>query len=99
MVKVCECCGQPLQDVREGIRLTPLKARIFDLIKARPGISRKQLCELIYHSVSEASMFTIGSHVKQIREKFDMTTTTIRATPHNGYRIIKQRLGQGLEKR
>lgn len=90
--RICECCGQSLQDVRGGVKLTPLKARIYDLIKGRPGITRKELCELIYGTVSEGRMFTIGSHVKQIRDKFVATDITVRAAPYYGYRIAKRRV-------
>ncbi len=91
-MRVCECCGQPLQDVRNGVRLTPLKARIFDLIKARPGINRKELCELIYGQVSFSGALTIGAHVSQIRDKFEATDTVVRAIAHNGYRVMKRRV-------
>ena len=38
----CQRCGQRLPEIRLGVRLTPLKARIFDLIRrAGPdGIGR-----------------------------------------------------------
>ena len=92
MKRICECCGQPLVDVREGVRLSPLKARIFDLIKARPGITKKELCDAIYDTVSEARLFTTGAHIAQIRDKFEATDITIRAVQYHGYRIGKRKV-------
>jgi DNA-binding response OmpR family regulator len=76
-----------------GIRLSPLKARIFDLIKDRPGISKKELCEIVYGTVSEARILTIGAHVAQLRDKFEATDLTIRAVQYSGYSITG---GRGL---
>ena len=97
--RVCECCGQTLQDVREGVRLTPLKAKIFDIIKRQPGVTRKELCYEIYETVSDARVLTIAAHVNQIRDKFESTETLIFGKRHYGYRIEKRRLGRGLGKR
>ena len=33
MTKLCPHCRQPLPEWREGVRLSPLKAHIFDVIK------------------------------------------------------------------
>jgi hypothetical protein len=37
-LKSCPHCGQPLPITRLGVRLTPLKARLFDVI-ARSGLA------------------------------------------------------------
>ena len=97
MKRICECCGQPLQDVRGGVKLTPMKARIFDLIKARPGITKKELCMAVYDTVSEARILTIGAHVQQLREKFEATNLTIKAVQYSGYRITRAVGGHALE--
>lgn len=70
-----------------GVKLSPLKARIFDLIKDRPGISKKELCEIVYGAVSEARILTIGAHVAQLRDKFEATDLDIRAVQYSGYSI------------
>ena len=98
MVSYCQACGhpmqaggQPLRDLREGIWLTPMKTRIFDLIKARPGISRKDLAWLLYESVNEARLLTVGSHVKQLRDKYLATDLYIHGTASHGYRIRRRK--------
>jgi DNA-binding response OmpR family regulator len=94
-MKTCECCGQPLADVRAGVRLSPLKTRIFDLIKARPGITKKELCDIVYDTVSQSRLYTIGSHIAQIRDKLESTDVTIYSLPYHGYSVG----GQGVQAR
>jgi hypothetical protein len=79
-----------LQDVRYGVRLTPLKARIFDLIESRPGITRREICDIVYDSVTEAAVYTVGSHVKQIRDKFLATDIVVRGVPNSGGYWVKK---------
>lgn len=92
MVDTCKCCGQALQYVRAGVRLTSLKARVFDLIASRPGISRKELCYQIYDAITEARMYTVGSHIQQIKDKLAHTDTTIKGVKHYGYKIVKRKI-------
>ena len=33
MTKLCSHCHQPLPELRAGVRLSPLKAHIFDVVK------------------------------------------------------------------
>jgi hypothetical protein len=68
MARNCPCCGQALPEVRLGARLTPLKARIFDII-ARAGAGGVQADDL------QALVFSKGqglgglkAHVWQINE-------------------------------
>ena len=82
---VCQCCGQSIENVREGVRLTPLKARIFDLIKARPGITQEELCWIVYGVNAQAGQ--IGGHVHQIRNLLKGTGVIVQGVPHNGYSV------------
>ena len=95
MVEVCDHCGQPIADVRHGVKLTPLKARIFDLIKARPGINRKELAYAVYSTVTEAHCYTVGAHVQQINDKMLLSDVKIRAAPYYGYRLYKRKSRDG----
>jgi DNA-binding response OmpR family regulator len=72
MAGFCKACGQPLPDIRAGVRLTPLKARIFDAIKrAGPdGISADDLFALVYSARERrASRRTLKAHVWQINDQ------------------------------
>lgn len=65
MTKVCNCCGQALPERRLGVRLTPLKARIFDFVQrgGEEGIAREDLQELL-----DMNHAGLKSHVFQINE-------------------------------
>lgn len=89
-VEFCPHCQQPMAHVRAGVRLTPLKTRIFDLIKSRPGISRKEICWQVYDTVSEAKERTIAAHVVQIRDKFESTDLDIEGVSFEGYKFVKR---------
>lgn len=75
---VCKHCGQPLPTIRLGVRLTPLKARIFDLIRrAGPdGIAGEDLFALTL-AARRAQRSTLKAHVWQINDAIEGT----------GYRI------------
>lgn len=76
--RVCECCGQPMPETRLGVRLTPLKARIFDAIKRAgyDGIDRNDLFALVF-SNRPVKRSCLKSHVWQINDAIEDT----------GYRI------------
>jgi hypothetical protein len=80
-----------------GVQLTPLKARIFDAIRLNPGISRKELCQIIYSTVTAENILTIASHVQQIRDAFRDTTVTVRGKPWGGYVVVTRRANRFLE--
>lgn len=73
-----------------GIRLTPIKAKIFDLVKKQPGVSLKEICWALYESVEESSIRTTKAHLSQIRDKFETTDILIIGVPHMGYKLEKR---------
>src|SRR5262245_9687581 len=88
----CPCCGQSLPEIRLGVELPPLKARIFDLVQrgGRDGIATSDLFDLVYNSncpngkgIREAGRTpkSIGTHINQINE----------AIENSGYRIVGRR--------
>jgi hypothetical protein len=90
VVKFCEKCGTILSDTREGVKLTPIKARLYDLIKIHPGVTRAELADFIYPKVTPASTASIGSHVKQLRDLFkDHPKITVLGMSGHGYRVVK----------
>jgi hypothetical protein len=77
--RTCTCCGQPLPETRLGVRLTPLKARIFDLIErgGDDGIDRRDLFDIVFgdgdaHS-RKRSYRTLKAHLAQINELIEDT--------------------------
>lgn len=77
--------------MRHGVRLPPMKARIFDLIQARPGISGEDLCRLLYESVTPSSLVTTRVHVKQIREMLRGTGVAVLGHSYYGYHVTKEK--------
>ena len=65
----CDNCGQALPEIRLGVRLTPFKARLFDLVKGGGinGIHSDDLYSLLYPE-GGGSRHTLKSHVWQINE-------------------------------
>src|SRR5262249_34591206 len=64
---VCPRCHQSVDDIRLGVRLTPLKAALFDRIKAAGdiGISTTEIIQEVYRDRSLIKDTTIKSHVNQ----------------------------------
>jgi hypothetical protein len=88
----CPHCGKPLEVVyRLGVQLTPIKVRIFDVIRraGEGGVSAEVLSQLIFHHPDAKA--AIKSHVWQINERIEDTGWKIVPTnPRYGYRL-KQR--------
>ena len=87
----CPYCGGPLIDFRLGVRLSPLKARIFDLVQraGRDGISGVDLHELAYTGTARPGAATIKAHIHQINEVLD--GTGYRIVGRGTYRLVKGR--------
>ena len=67
--KKCRLCGQAQPEIRLGVRLTPFKARLFDLVQrgSVDGISSDDLFSLLYPD-GGGSRQTLKAHVWQINE-------------------------------
>jgi hypothetical protein len=65
----CPCCGQPMPEVRLGVKLTPLKARIFDIVKraGNDGILADELFKMVYEE-RKRSRHSLKAHVWQIND-------------------------------
>ena len=85
MVDLCPGCHRPLTNVRVGIPLTPLKARIFDAIsRAGPdGICGDAIIQELGLPVSQA---TLKAHVWQINDR--LAENGYRIAGRGGYRLL-----------
>ena len=90
--ELCPTCGQLVGQVRLGIKLPRMKARIFDLVQQRPGITNRELCTMMYASVDESSLVSTRAHINQLNIKLMGSGVQIEGTPGYGYRIVKERL-------
>jgi hypothetical protein len=76
----CPSCGQPISVDRAGVRLTPLKAAIFDQIRSAGAIgitSTEILGSELYRDRRRANHDTIKSHCWQINEQLADTPWVI----------------------
>jgi hypothetical protein len=73
-MQVCPHCQQPVPEYRLGVRLTPLKARIFDVIKRSGdhGISPDELFNIcLRERDTRPSKLSLKAHINQINEATD----------------------------
>jgi|SRR5262245_26255982 len=87
MVAICSKCHQTISTSRVGVRLTLLKARIFDKIKAAGdlGISSAELHYDIYRGYGrERASNMMRVHIGQINEVLLETSWRIVADPSSG---------------
>jgi hypothetical protein len=83
---VCPTCHQTVGAVRLGVRLTLLKARIVDRIKAAGDIgvsSEELLFDLWEHGAVAQS--TVKAHIWQINELLEETDWFIRSDCHRWF--------------
>lgn len=85
----CETCGRVLSShIQVGdVRLPPFKARIFQLVQGRPGISNADISGEIYGTVDNRTMGLVRVHVNQLRDMLLGTGVTVRGNQHYGYTI------------
>jgi hypothetical protein len=94
MRKLCSHCHQPLPEVRAGVRLSPLKAHIFDVIKRADsnGITIEEINGICFDGRTNG--VNIRNHVAQINDALAGTDVEIRGrTPGfaGQYHIVKRR--------
>jgi hypothetical protein len=75
----CPHCGQPLSEVRVGIRLPPLKAMIFDAIKAAgaDGITSHGVISSVYQTRKKPAIAAVKSHIWQMNDALEGTNFVI----------------------
>lgn len=74
MDKKCQHCGAPLREERLGVRMTPLKARLFDAVKRGCPSSSLREISACYRS-----------HVWQIKDMIAGAGWTIQCGKGNRY--------------
>ncbi len=91
MKQFCQCCGQPIANIRVGVRLTPLKADIFDAIKRRGPhwIKAAEIASQIGYSRNPS---IIQTHVWQINDVLVETDWHIQGKRgyDGGFRLVKR---------
>lgn len=89
-MRACPYCGQGLPEVRLGVRLTALKARIFDLVQrgGQNGITSDDLFEIALEGKTRETM---KAHIYQINELIQDEGYWIKGGSGPGcvYRLVK----------
>ena len=66
--EICSQCGQVIAP--KGLRLPPIKARIFEVVKRRPGITAQQLRDWVWADDTDGGPLTdtkcLHVHVAQL---------------------------------
>ena len=78
MTKLCSHCHQPLPELRAGVRLSPLKAHIFDVVKRADsnGITIEDINAICFDG--RASAVNVRNHIHQINDALAGTDFEIR---------------------
>lgn len=84
-MKRCPCCQRPMPEIRYGVVLSPLKARIFDYVLRHRGQSSYEIASAIFGNPDAALNFRV--HVCQINSLFAHTNVRIRGDSKYGYEI------------
>ena len=90
--RCCNYCGQTLPETRMGVRLTALKARIFDIVQRAgvDGISSSDLFDMVY-TEGDTSLETLKAHIWQINDVIRDEGYAIRGTDRY-YRLCKEEM-------
>lgn len=95
---ICPRCHQTIAHERLGVRLTPLKALIVDMIKlaGEIGISSRELhCDLYRGYFRHRDRQAVKAHIWQINDLLEETDFVIAATgrgPNARWRLTKRRM-------
>ena len=87
-MSVCPHCLQPVGEVRHGVILPPLKARIFDHIKRFRGQSSADIALAIFERNDQPAVRNVRVHICQINEMFAHTDIRISGASKYGYEIL-----------
>lgn len=72
---VCPYCRQPTDNIRYGVRFTPMQVRIIDELAKSNGMTARQLAAIIHGDSNEWNK--IRSHIHDIRAKLIGTSWQI----------------------
>jgi hypothetical protein len=83
----CPQCGQTIAAIRLGVRLTPLKAAIFDQIKAAGdlGVTSIEIVADLYRDRRAVAPTTVKAHVNQINDLLVATDWRLRSDGRRWY--------------
>jgi hypothetical protein len=86
--RCCPYCNQVLPEVRQGVSLSGLKARIYDVIlrSGETGITRQDLAAIAFDD-RETSLSNVSMHVLQLNEL--LAGTDYKIAGRGYYRLVR----------
>jgi hypothetical protein len=96
-IQICPHCGQPYHHHRLGVDLTPLKARIVDIVRAAGdiGVSKREIHYELYQGYQHArNTDTVRTHLRQINDLLESTDWVLvsEGRSHNARWVLRQKL-------
>jgi hypothetical protein len=88
MSETCPKCGQPL--VPSDLILPPIKTRILELVRQRPGIDAETLRTLVWANDPAGGPETLSNlhvHIHQINVRLASHGLAVRGSRFYGYRV------------
>jgi hypothetical protein len=82
----CPRCGSYCFE-RGGVRLTELKALIFDFILRRPGVGSFEIARHFYGEETPNKLSAVRQHIMQMNNLFACTDIAIKGQATYGYTI------------
>ena len=86
--EICPTCGQPVVSI--GLMLPPIKARIFELVRQRPGIDAETLRTLVWENDPAGGpedRKVLHVHVHQLNDLLRVHRIQVRGSRSSGYRV------------
>ena len=86
--ETCPTCGQPV--VSNDLILPPIKARIFELVRQRPGIDAETLRTLVWEddpAGGPEDRKGLHVHVHQLNDLLRVHRIQVRGSRSGGYRV------------
>lgn len=83
----CPLCKRPITTIRGGVRLSKMKAEMFDVILTRPGISLRELTRKFYGVETRNKQHVVRTHINQMNDLFAETDINIRGKSYYGYSV------------
>src|SRR5262249_24953832 len=94
MTTICKACGQPVIQPSELPPLSPIKRRIFDAVRRRPGITAQELRDWVWADDIDGGPLTntkcLHVHVAQLNTLLRPFGIAVRSQG-GGYQILQQR--------
>lgn len=92
-MSTCPHCGNAMPEIRCGAELTPLKARIFDIVKrsGADGIENGDLYNAVFGNTlrKQRTRYTLKSHIWQINSAIVDSGFRIRGNG-GAYRLVRE---------